>query len=156
MAAPPAPPGPPGAPGYPIREKRPLGVTILAILAILAGIGGLIGGGGSMALPSIISATGKSMSLPFPMVYFYAIGAVLLILGLISFFVAYGFWTGKRWAWMIGIILAILNIIFGAVNIAIGSYSAIVSIIFYLIIIFYLTRPHIKAWFGRGPATPTV
>jgi hypothetical protein len=142
--APPTPPPPPAPYGgtTPPGEQRPLGITILAILAVLLGIAGLLGGLGSFTVGAVLgSAT------------FSALGGVAIILGLVWFATAYGLWTGKRWGWTIALILAIISVIENAVSIAFASYASAFGLVIALIIIYYLTRPHVKAFFGRGPTT---
>jgi hypothetical protein len=86
-----------------------------------------------------------------------AFGAVLVALAIVSFVVAYGLLKGRRWAWTITIILSIISIVWNAITIATAAnFGGIVSIIISGIIIYYLFRPHVKAYFGKGvnPATP--
>lgn len=78
-----------------------------------------------------------------------AFGGLLLILALVGFVLAYGFWTGKGWAWILGIIFSIIGIIIGLVSI-IGNPSSVIGIIINGLILYYLTRPHVKAWFGKA------
>jgi hypothetical protein len=87
-------------------------------------------------------------------------GAVLVALAIVSFVVAYGLLKGRRWAWTITIILSIISIVWNAITIATAAnFGGIVSIIISGIIIYYLYRPHVKAYFGRGsspaPSAPT-
>jgi hypothetical protein len=82
----------------------------------------------------------------------YALGALALILGIVSIVVAIGFLGGKGWAWTLGIVVSIINIIVSIVETVIGFSSNLIGIIFSIIIIYYLMRPHVKAFFGKGPA----
>jgi len=77
------------------------------------------------------------------------VGVVFIVVGLVAFVLAYGFWTGKGWAWILGIIFAIIGIVLGAVSL-VGSPASIVGIVLNIVIIYYLTRPHVKEWFGRA------
>jgi hypothetical protein len=79
-----------------------------------------------------------------------AIGGVLLAIAIASFVVAYGLLKGLGWAWTVTIILSIISIVFNAISIATGNISAIISIIISGIILYYLYRPHVKAFFGKG------
>lgn len=111
------------------QKHRPLGVTIIAVLTVIGGIA------------------------------FIAIGAVLLVVGIgfaliaisIAYFVmAYGLWNGKRWAWTITLILSGIGIILGIASIAVGNVGAVFHIIINGVIIYYLYRPNVKAFFGRS------
>jgi len=86
------------------------------------------------------------------------IGGVLIAIGIVHFIVAYGLLNGKRWAWIVTIILSIINIVSNAISIVTGAgnIAGIVGIIISGIIIYYLYRPHVKAYFGKGvsPSTP--
>lgn len=84
-----------------------------------------------------------------------AFGIVLLTLAIVSFVVAYGLLKGLGWAWTVTVILSITSIVFNAISIATGNIAAIISIIISGIIIYYLYRPHVKAYFGKGVSQPS-
>lgn len=113
-----------------MQNNRPLGVTIIAILAILGGIGSLVGG---IALVAIIPL----------------LGAALIIIGLVYFGVAYGLWQGLKWAWIITLIVTVIAFISGLGSIIVGNVGAAIPVIINAIIIYYLFRPNVKAYFGR-------
>jgi len=131
-------------------KTRPTGVTILAILEIIGAILSLLGALAFFALGALVGVVPEAGIMGG---LFAAVGAVvgglLLILALVGFVLAYGFWTGKGWAWILGIIFSIIGIIIGLVSI-IGNPSSIIGIIINVLIIYYLTRPHVKAWFGKA------
>ncbi len=89
-----------------------------------------------------------------------AFGAVLVALAIVSFIVAYGLLKGKGWAWTVTLILSIISIVFNAISIAATAATnligGIISIIISAVIIYYLYRPHVKAYFGKGvsPSPP--
>jgi hypothetical protein len=85
-----------------------------------------------------------------------AIGAVLVAIAIVSFVVAYGLLKGRGWAWTVTVILSIISIVWNAITIATANYGGIVSIIISGIILYYLYRPHVKAYFGKGvsPSPP--
>lgn len=113
------------------QKQRPLGVTIIAILMIISGIALLSTG-------AILLVVG--------------IGVVPIVLGIASFVMAYGLWKGKGWAWTITLILSVISIISAIVSIAYGGYGAIINIIINAVIIYYLYRPNVKAYFGKAPS----
>ena len=113
-----------------MQNDRTLGVTIIAILAILGGIGSLVGG---IALVAII---------PF-------LGAALIIIGLAYFGVAYGLWKGLKWTWIITLIVTVIAFISGLELIIVGNVGAVIPVIINAIIIYYLFKPNVKAYFGR-------
>ncbi len=79
-----------------------------------------------------------------------AVGGVLLALAIISFIVAYGLLKGLGWAWTVTVVLSIISIVLNAISIAAGNIASIISIIISGIILYYLYRPHVKAYFGKG------
>jgi hypothetical protein len=163
-------------------KSRPIGVTIIAILNIIGGALMLFFGIGLITLgavlptlpPSAFNQSGLQGNLtagqapipagPPPMALQFllggvgiAFGAVLVALAIVSFVVAYGLLKGRRWAWTITIILSIISIVWNAITIATAAnFGGIVSIIISGIIIYYLYRPHVKAYFGKGvsPSPP--
>lgn len=143
----------------PAPKSRPTGVTIIAILNIIGGIIMLIVGLLAVAAGSIIPSLppsafeGSDMS-GVPVGFIgggaIAVGAFLIALGIVSFIVAYGLMKGLSWAWTVTIILSIISIVSNAISIASGNFGGIVSIIISGIILYYLYRPHVKAYFGKG------
>lgn len=96
---------------------------------------------GQMALAGLAGAAGVF------------IGGVLIILGIVSFIVAWGLLKGKGWAWTVTVILSIISIVTGIVSLAGGNAGSIVNVIISGIIIYYLYRPHVKAYFGKTHAS---
>ena len=138
-------------------SSRPTGVTIIAILNIISGIVMILGGiglaaastilptmttidpnaGGQMALAGLLGGAG------------IAIGGIMIILGIISFIVAWGLLKGKPWAWTVTIILSIISAVMGVISLVGGNFGSIVNIIIAGVIIYYMYRPHVKAYFGK-------
>jgi hypothetical protein len=114
-------------------KQRPIGVTIIALLAILGGIAFLVSG-----LVSIL----------IPLIGIF-IGSGLFILGLAYFLMAYGLWNGKSWAWTLTLILSGIGIIVGIGSIVVGNLGSIFHTIINAIIIYYLYRPNVKAFFDK-------
>jgi len=136
-------------------KERPTGVTILAILEIIGGIFSLIAGLMFLVLFVAMSSMigGVPEAAPFAILlgaFGAVIGGLLILISIVCFIIAYGFWKGKGWAWVLGLIFAILGIISGLISLPMG----IISIIINGLIIYYLTRPHVKAFFGRAAPIP--
>ncbi len=158
------------------QKSRPTGVTIIAILNIIAGVVMLIAAIGIITFGALLptlppSAFNQSEiqgnltvgqnSIPpgVPLGPIFGgigivFGAILLAIAIASFVVAYGLWKGLGWAWTVTVILSIISIVFNAISIATaGNFGGIVSIIISIIILYYLYRPHVKAFFGKGVGT---
>jgi len=111
------------------QKHRPLGVTIIAVLLIVAGLISIVGG---LILLIVL------------------VGFVFLALGIAYLVMAYGLWKGKGWAWTISLILSVIGIIMGIVYITQDNLGGgIASIIINGLIIYYLNRPNVKAFFGK-------
>jgi phage FluMu protein Com len=144
---------------------RPIGVTILAILAIIGALSFIFNLG---FYASISDLRDSLVSLNFFLILMLLLSIVLIV---ILFIIAYGFWKGLRWSWFVAIILLIIVIIIQIIAIPLTFFlfsgasvsntfatfyffTIIRSIIFVVLynlifglIIFYLTRPHVRTYF---------
>lgn len=119
-------------------QVKPTGVTILVVLEVLAGIAAL-----AMSL--------SLLTLPyFPGNAF----TIFTAFGLVSLLLAYGLWGGRSWAWTVTLVLSTIGLvlwlsnIFEIITISPSTFwGSIINIVIYLAIIFYLTRPQVKAFF---------
>jgi hypothetical protein len=75
--------------------------------------------------------------------------AIAIAIGIACFVLAWGLFRGKSWAWIITVILAIISVVFGIISIGGGSFLNIINIIIGGVILYYLYRPNVKAYFGR-------
>jgi hypothetical protein len=121
-------------------KVRPLGVTILVILSALGGIMAILGGMAIMGVSALASEIGALGA---------AIGGITLIMGLIQLVIAWGLWTGKGWAWLLGLIFGVLGILMALASMVGGNFSSLVSLAINAIIVYYLYTPPVKAFFGR-------
>jgi hypothetical protein len=139
------------------KQSRPLGVSIIANFYIIAGIIGIVG----IALSTTGAVKASSVT------------AVSLAESLYILVTGYGLRKAKGWAWTISIIGIFIGfatgtyaIIFNLVPITrsisnqVGTAEAsmviniiIISIVIIfaieIIILYYLYRPHVKAYFGK-------
>jgi uncharacterized membrane protein (DUF2068 family) len=77
-------------------------------------------------------------------------GIIVLLIGLLYLAIAYGVWKGRGWAWMLGLIVSIIAIIFGVLGLAGGiSVSSIISLALPIIVVYFLWQPEVKRWLGR-------
>ena len=144
-------------------KKRPSGITILAVLQIIFGILFLLGAIGMFLVASLADVADLEDAIgedaPDWIVDNFAIafgllGVLFLIIGIVGLVLGYGYMKGIGWAWTVGIILAVLGIIGDLIEPIIDRTtdvlaSSIIGIIIALLIIYYLTRPHVKAFFGK-------
>jgi len=102
-----------------------------------------------------------------------AIGAILLAVGIGYLVVSYGLLKGKGWAWIITVILTIIAIAVQIVSgvtasmfnasfiddtnsFATGIIAQIVGIAINGVILYYLYRPNVKAFFGKSQPSTTI
>ena len=130
------------------RKTRPTGVTILAALEALGGLVWLLAGAGIMMVGALMPIFGVGLAMVFGAIA-GLMGLVFLIFGIIAFVLAYGLFTGRGWAWLWSLIFAVIGIILALFEAMSSLGSGILPIIIYLVIIYYLTRPHVKAFFGK-------
>jgi hypothetical protein len=138
------------------KPPRPTGIAILAILDFIGGVLLLLGGAFLAAIggSSILTTYGYGAFSGVVTVF----GGIAVVLGLFAIFVGWGLWSGKSWAWTLAVVLYILGALTSLVGLAGGSLGSIVPLILYALILWYLWKPHVKAYFGKGMAqtAPTV
>lgn len=102
-----------------------------------------------------------------------AIGAIVLAVGVGYLVVSYGLLKGKGWAWIITVILTIIAIAVQIVSgitasmfnasfiddtnsFVTGIIAQIVGIAINGVILYYLYRPNVKAFFGKSQPSTTI
>ena len=134
----------------PVRPSRPFGVTLIAILAILIGVVGVLGSLAIFALSAVVASTGVFGSAVGGIGVI--IGGVVLFFSLIWLLVGWGFASGKGWAWIVGMIVTVLSLIFAVGSFIVSAGSGILGVLVWGVMLYYLTRPGVKAFFGKGGA----
>jgi glucan phosphoethanolaminetransferase (alkaline phosphatase superfamily) len=160
------------------KQSRPRGVTIITILIVIAGVLSLLLGIGLVVIGPFLmnglqttsSNLGSQIEPQILGIIFLVFGAILLALGVANLVMAYGLWKGKGWAWTISIIVLIIGIAIDIISVSITSagvfsntgsnllgniVSGIVSIAINAVILYYLYRPHVKAYFGKTIPMPS-
>ncbi len=115
---------------------RPTGVTILVILEIISGI--IVIGIG------IFFATYAAIIWIDLSAFLGVLSGVIIILGVASFVLAWGLLKGKSWAWSITRILTVISLVFDILS------QNIIGLIIDVVILYYLYRPLVKAYFGKS------
>lgn len=141
-------------PPYAPRPARPVGVGVLTILQIFSGIY-LVAVGAVLVILAVIG--GVPIGNPVAILLFL-LNFVAIALGIFSFIMAYGLWTGKGWAWTLSLIGAIIGIILGVPSLVayfveraglVGILANIVPIALYVLILAYLNSGNVRALFVR-------
>jgi len=126
---------------------RPILITVIAVLTIIFAVLFIIAGLG-IAIGSEFLDMGEEFADIINLGIIAGVG--VLILGLVMFVVGYGFLKGWTLFWYIGVIIYVLSIAFAIYNVFNGdsiSSEWIISVVFALIILFYLSRPKVREFF---------
>ena len=139
----------------PTERVRPLSIVVLTILALILGVLALLAGAAMFLVAGLLAHMHSPMPMHMPMTLpaymLMALGGFYVAVAVIYFVTAYGYWTGRGWAWIVGLALAILGIILGVISFPIGILDIIVN----AVIIYLLTRPAVREYLGRAPTPPT-
>jgi lysylphosphatidylglycerol synthetase-like protein (DUF2156 family) len=87
---------------------------------------------------------------------FGSLALLFLSLALVSFMIGYAFLKGRSWAWVVGIIFALVSILSAFVNPLLRGFSdpawmidLAANLVFPWLVIIYLNRPNVKEFFNR-------
>lgn len=125
-------------------SKRPLGITILSIWAIIAGILNLTDLAGFVRISTLFDFGYSAVVISW---------IIDIIISLVFFVTAYGLLKALQWSWFLIIILSGLAVIaqIGIIFMALYWFSIVKGVMYIVtlgIILHYLTKPHVKAYFG--------
>jgi len=138
------------------RPPRPPGVTILTVLQILVGFIDILIGIILLAVYAFaLSFVGMGFSAAFAF-FLIPLAIAYFAFGFISFVLAYGLWTGRPWAWTATMIISIIGLIIAIVGLIFGSLANVIPIIFYGLILAYLSTANVRAFFGRPVGPPLI
>jgi hypothetical protein len=133
-------------------KPKPTGVDLLIILAIIGGIVDFLGAAVLIVVTSVsISWLGILVGPGMVRLVFLILSALsflLIVYGASSFFLAYGLWKGRGWAWRWALTSAIVGLVMSIV--LLGAGIGIVGVASNALSIYYLTRTEVKAFFGKA------
>ncbi len=128
-----------------IMADRPLLITLIGLIYLLLGlvftfIGALIAFGMAAELADLAAMEGTVLTI---------IGAVVLIFGLINLIIGWGFLRGWAIMWYLGVIFNAIGLLFTIGGIVMAALLPfVVPLVIYAVILYYLFRPNVKAFFG--------
>jgi hypothetical protein len=144
---------------------RPVGVTVMALLQLTVGAFMLLSSIGFLALSALVTnqqireAIGTDAPqwlLDNAALVFGSLAFIFFVLAIVALLIGYGFLKGRSWAWAAGIIFALISMISAFINPLIRGFSdpswvidLVVALAVPWLIIIYLNRPSVKAFFNR-------
>jgi hypothetical protein len=141
------------------QGKRPLGVTILGILFILLALLYFLGGLGLVAVGGLSEVDFSELFGNISSTYVMILGAIILLVGIFYLLIGVGCLKGWGWVWTLAVVFTIIGLILTVAQAIIyadlSTNSLInlgINILISLIILWYLFRQNVKAWFGKAPA----
>lgn len=149
-----------------VGTSRPTIVTGLAALAIILGVLSILTGSAGVGLSVLVVRDYSRLAATILL----TLGTIVFVFGILEIVYGVGFLEGARWSWTLGIIVAVVSLVssiaalvlpaaVGSTDVivlgVIGTISvmAIVPMATSSVTIYFLTRPNVKAFFGRSPAT---
>src|SRR5690349_6393176 len=131
------------------RPSRPVGITILALFEILIGIVGFLASLliiGFSALFSTLPRVGALLG-----TLGLVVGGIVLFFSLIWLATDVGFLHGRGWSWTLGMIFSVLSLIGAISALTIGLITgAVGGLILWGLMLYCLTRTHVKVFFGKS------
>jgi hypothetical protein len=119
------------------RPKRPDGITLIAGLNVI--------GGATFTLQGLFLSL-FHIRFPYPSLFlisdYIGDGIFYLVSGIFLLLIGWGLWEGKRWAWIIYVILAVLNVLLSLITFNI--YLLFLAVF----ILWYMFEPHVQRYFG--------
>jgi membrane protein YdbS with pleckstrin-like domain len=146
-------------------RKRPTGVTIMAILQLVISGLMLLSAAGFLVISLLVSnqqvrdAIGDDAPgwlVENATMIFGSLAVLFLLLAAVAFMIGYAFLKGRSWAWVAGIVFALISIMSAFVNPLLRGFSdpswvlnLAVDLVVPWLIIIYLNQPSVKAFFNR-------
>lgn len=124
-------------------RERPVGLSIIAIAAVVVGALALLGALGWWA------ASDGILVLPRLHGFERLVALVLVGVGVLELFLAYGLWALRRWAWALGIGLESVTLVLALLQLGRGvPGSHLLTLALAIATLWYLSRPHVRAALG--------
>lgn len=127
---------------------------VIAILEILLGIFALVGGiiHLTLGIGGLSDFSGKDLTLTSQTAAI--LQDVFTVEGVILLGAGYAVWSGKKWAWMLTVGIAVIGLATSIGALAIQSALSIIGLVGNIAILALAFRGSARAYFGRG--TPVV
>jgi hypothetical protein len=110
---------------------------------------GIVGVFGSLVIFALSAVAGSFLG-PATAGIGVVIGSFVMIFSLIWLLVGWGFASGKGWAWILGMIYTVISFVIAIGSLVINSGGGVLGILIWGLMLYYLTRPGVKTFFGKG------
>lgn len=119
----------------------PKGITILAILSLVSGI--------LFAIAAVVIMIGIPTLIDQPYMAMATGGLLALsgILAIVSLAIGFALFAGKKWSRTVVIISSIIGLGLEIISTTMGDFSSLVGIALNIVILWYMWRPHVIAYF---------
>lgn len=123
--------------------QRPSGVVVIAILDVIIGIFSIT--------VSLLLEAGNTIEILNPKLTadVGAFATIIAILGILAVVMSYGIWKRKRWAWTYSVMVAALGFLTSITAFFFGSTISVLNAGLQALVIYYLTRSNVKAYFPK-------
>jgi|GEM_PF-5213041 len=122
-----------------MARKIPLGINIISIIILISGIVSLLAGvvmlGLYFATPVIPDGL-SFMTYLSPVILI--LGIILMIFAIFRFIVFSALRKGRKWAYVLVLVIEILSLLVALINIIMGNYAVTLSLLISAIIVSYL------------------
>ena len=134
-----------------------MGATVIAVIEAILGVLGILGalvliGIGGLAGGLVGSSGAEGAGAAGGLLTGIGVigGIIFLAIGLLYIAIAYGVWKGRGWAWMLGVVVTVIGLVFGVLGLTGGiSVSSIISLALPIVVLYYFMQPDVKRWLGR-------
>jgi len=132
-----------------VPQIRPTGVSLIAAILVIGGVLDIV----MAVLFLVLSASsfhifGVIIEIPqFGFLLLLLLAIALIVSSSFSFVLAYGILKGRAWAWTWTFVSCVLNLVASVAGIVVGV--GVAGLIVYPIMIYYLTRPRVRQYFGK-------
>ena len=133
-------------------NSKPPGVSLLVILTLVSGVTELLVAVIFIALASVSASWLRILfGVEISRLVFLVLSVAstgFLFYGVTSFFLAYGLWNGRGWAWSWALASSIIGLVSSLIAFGIGL--GVVGLASNAISIYYLTRTDVKVFFAKA------
>ncbi len=132
-------------------NSKPPGVSLLVILTLVSGVTELLVAVIFIVVASVLDSwLGILFGVGISRLAFWVLSVVSIVFFFYtttSFFLAYGLWNGRGWAWSWALVSSIIGLVSSLIAFGVGI--GVVGLASNAVSIYYLTRTDVKVFFGK-------